>query len=149
MVGRRGLTRDALLDAFADCGASNARSFLATGNVAFSSEQPAPHLSRQLALALTRVADVDEPVCIRSVSALARLQASDPFAVTPLGAVHERCVTFLPRSPRPMPELPIRGARGDVDIFAISSKDAFGVTRLVGADPDNLGQYSRDCSARR
>ena len=140
MVGRRGLTRDVLLEAFADCGVSNARSFLATGNVAFTSDGPASQLSRTLALAIAGVTEINEPVFIRSVSELERLHAGDPFALAPPGGFHERCVTFLQSSPRSKPALPIRSQRGDVEIFSISSRNAFSVTRLVGGRPGQPGR---------
>ena len=70
MVGRRGLTREVLLDTFAQCGASDARSFLATGNVAFTSGRAPAELGPELARALASVADVEEPVFIRSLSTL-------------------------------------------------------------------------------
>lgn len=130
MVGRGGLTATVLLDAFSRCGAETARSFMATGNVILQTARDPEQLAMDASQTL------GEPVFIRGLAELARLEAGRPFDATPSG-YHERLVTFFPTGLRVVPRAPLRGQRGDFEIFAVGTREAFAFTRLVGGRPGN------------
>ncbi len=140
MVGRNGLTRDVLLRAFDEAGATGTRSYLTTGNVTFEIADPldATFASR-VEDCIEKVLGRREPIFIRTVEHLADLVESGPFAGVDSTAVHERCVTFLP-SERPWNgQLPVVGRRQDVTVFAAVGADVFSTTRLVGGRPGTAG----------
>ena len=80
MLGREGLSRDALLDAVGDAGALEARSHFTTGNVSFLA---APgDLDDVVERIEARIADVlgrQEVVAVRSLADLSHLVAADRF----------------------------------------------------------------------
>jgi uncharacterized protein (DUF1697 family) len=130
MVGRGGLSREALVGAFERCGALEPRSFMATGNVILRTARPA-RLAENVSVVLR------EPVFMRSFAELATLEASDPFARAPATEYHERFVTFFPSGLRAVPRAPLVGPRGDFQVFAIGKREAFGQTRLIADRPGN------------
>lgn len=136
MVGRKGVSREALLSAF-DQRLAAPRSFLPTGNVIFWATKDAAAVAGEAARRLRRSCGLDEPVFVRSVSDLVLLEASHPFERAPRGPHHERTVTFLPDGV--LPAVPLRGPRGDVEVFAVGRHAAFGVTRLIDGRPGNPG----------
>jgi uncharacterized protein (DUF1697 family) len=150
MVGRAGLTREAIVGAFRDCGASSAESFLATGNIVFESGSLS---ARAIAdCAETRLEDafgLREPVFVRSFEHLRALQASAPFSSAPGGEIHERTVTFFDVLARPLPTLPLRSKRGDCEVFMLGEREAFGVTWLVDGRTGNPGQLIEDLGSTR
>jgi uncharacterized protein (DUF1697 family) len=141
MVGRAGLTRDVIVGAFRDCGASFAESFLATGNIVFQSGTLS---ARSIAdCALVRLEDafgLCEPAFVRSIDDLQALQTSRPFLTVTGDGIHERTVTFFDDLSRPLPPLPIRSKRGDCEVFLLGEQEAFGVTWLVDGRTGNPGK---------
>jgi uncharacterized protein (DUF1697 family) len=141
MVGRAGLTREVIVGAFCDCGASFAESFLATGNIVFESGTlPARSIAD---CALVRLEDsfgLCEPVFVRSIDDLRALQTSAPFSTVNGDDIHERTVTFFDDLARPVPPLPIRSKRGDCEVFLLGEQEAFGVTWLVDGRTGNPGK---------
>jgi uncharacterized protein (DUF1697 family) len=141
MVGRKGLSRALLLDAFECCGAENCRSFLATGNVIFRTRVPGARFARRAAEAVRARTGIDEPIFLRTPAQLRHLIAEHPFARAPRGPHHERTVTFLPSRVRLNRQVTVSGPRGDVDVFSIRSREAFAITRLVAGRAGNPGLH--------
>jgi uncharacterized protein (DUF1697 family) len=141
MVGRAGLTREVIVGAFRDCGASFAESFLATGNIVFESGALS---AREIAdCALVRIEDafgLCEPAFVRSIESLQELQTSAPFSSVTGDDIHERTVTFFDDLSRPAAPLPIRSKRGDCEVFMLGEREAFGVTWLVDGRTGNPGK---------
>jgi uncharacterized protein (DUF1697 family) len=134
MVGRQGLTRDVLLRAFRDAGADEPVSHLATGNVSFGYAGSTVALQRSLEEAIASIVGHREPVFVRSVAALRREIAKDPFADPPFDDVYERCVSFIDVSAKAL-ALPMTSPRGDAVVFAARSREVFSVTRKVDGRP--------------
>jgi uncharacterized protein (DUF1697 family) len=96
-LGRQGLSRELVLQAFADGGARDPRSYLATGNVSFDApEDSLGHLTSLVERAIAETLGRHQPIFVRSVSRLRELAASNRFERYLTDDVCERCVTFLP-----------------------------------------------------
>jgi uncharacterized protein (DUF1697 family) len=145
MVGRAGLTREVLVGAFRDCGASSAESFLATGNIVFESGALSARSITDCALSRLGAAHgLREPAFVRSIESLRALQASAPFSSATSGDVHERTVTFFDEVVAPPPALPLRSKRGDCEVFFLGDREAFGVTWLIDGRTGNPGRLIED-----
>jgi uncharacterized protein (DUF1697 family) len=139
MVGREGLTRDVLVGIFADAGAEDPVSHLATGNVTFREVDDERGLVDRVELGLAGVLGRNEPVFVRAVDQLREQVETDPFRDAPFDDVHERCVSFTNGTVRGL-DLPMGTARGDAIAFAARDEDIFSVTRLVGGRPGTMGR---------
>ena len=136
-LGRKAQSNDALVRAFLDAGATEAESFLASGNVTFETpEVPAAVASRARDLLRERIG-FGEPSYVRSVDGLARWVESDPFQDEPGGEVNARFVTFLPEHSPGVPAVPISSDREDVTVFAFAEGAAFSVTYTIGGRQGN------------
>ena len=132
MVGRRGLTRDVLLDIFATAGAMDTRSFIATGNFAFTSTAPSVHeVAARAEAAIETVLGHREELFIRSVDELRGLDQAGFFTTGGALEDHVRIVTFLPDGLSWTAELPHTTPRGDIKIFAASGPNVFSLVRPV------------------
>jgi uncharacterized protein (DUF1697 family) len=145
MVGRAGLTRGVLEDAFRDNGASFAESFLATGNIVFEAGallagEVAECAARQLREGL----GLREPCFVRSLEDLRALQMAKPFSAASVGDVHELTISFFEELTRPLPPLPIRSRRGDCEVFLVGEREAYGVTWLIDGRTGNPGKLVED-----
>ena len=81
MVGRQGLDRETLISCFADAGARNPRSHLATGNVSFEAdEREVAKLQESVECAIASVIGRSESVILRTQAQLVDLVAAEPFA---------------------------------------------------------------------
>jgi uncharacterized protein (DUF1697 family) len=136
MVGRQGLTRAALLDVFRDAGADDPVSHLTTGNVSFGHSGSTRALQQSVESGIARILGRHEPVFVRSIAALRREVARDPFADPPFDDIYERCVTFTD-VPTQSLVLPMTTPRGDAVVFAIGARAVFSVTRQIDGRPGN------------
>ena len=133
MIGREGLHRSVLVEIFHTAGATDARSYISTGNVSFSA--PPRALAAITSRAEDRIADVigrPEPVFVRSVDYLSKLVASDPFSSSPFPDPVERTVSFTqsPIDPGGI-DLPVWSHRTDVALFGATAGEVFAVGRLI------------------
>jgi uncharacterized protein (DUF1697 family) len=140
MLGRQGLLRELVLQAFVDSGAGDPRSYLATGNVSFDADDDGlSDLTSLVERAIAKTLGRHEPIFVRSVARLAELAAGDPFAGYRTDDVHERCVTFLPGDRRWDRALPMASRRTDVSLVAAEGPEVFSVTRLISGRPGTPG----------
>ena len=139
MVGRNGLTRDVLVGIFADAGAHEPVSHLATGNVTFGGVDALSGLVDRVERAIAAVIGRTEPVFVRSIDQLREEIESDPFRYAPFEEVHERCVSFAD-GPVAGLELPVSTPRRDATAFALRGSDIYSVTRLIGGRPGTIGK---------
>jgi uncharacterized protein (DUF1697 family) len=150
MVGRNGLTADALRQMVAAAGGHEPRSHLATGNLTFTASAPSVEsIGASIEDSIESVLGRREDVLIRSVTALASAVRADPFAAMVADDVYERCVTFLPPGPPVALSLPIETPRGDTLLFARQSDDVLSITRLVGGRPGQPGKYLETATGLR
>jgi uncharacterized protein (DUF1697 family) len=139
MIGRAGLSRDVLLSIFADAGAVDSRSHLATGNVSF--DWPGGEIAvliEETQAGIERTMGRFEPVFVRSVAALRASVESEPFRVAPIADVGHRCVTFTESFARV--EFPVISVREDAYVFDAIGTDWYSVTRLVGGRGGNVNR---------
>lgn len=130
MVGRRGLSREVLLDAFESAGGAEVRSILATGNVVFRAADPdAAAVVERAARQLWEAIGLREPLVLRHLAELRALQAAQPFADAPTDEVHERFVSFFPPGATFELSLPWVSARRDLELLGRSGPQVYGVTR--------------------
>jgi uncharacterized protein (DUF1697 family) len=124
---------------FAEAGAIDPRSHLATGNVSFDWDLgEIDGLIDATQVGIARTLGRFEPVFVRSVAALQSSVASKPFRVTPIGDVGHRCVTFTESDVRL--DLPLVSVREDAYIFDCSGTDWLSVTRLVAGRGGNVNR---------
>ena len=140
MLGRQGLSRELVLQAFVDSGAGDPTSYLATGNVSFDADDDVlTDLTSLVERAIAKTLGRHEPIFVRGAVRLAELAAGDPFARYRTDDVHERCVTFLPGERRWDRVLPIASRRNDVSLIAADGPEVFSVTRKIAGRPGNPG----------
>lgn len=140
MVGRQGLGRSALLSAFAEAGADEPVSYLATGIVSFACAPEA--VAGVGAAAQARIANIlgrDEEVFVRSLAALRRRVSARPFAAAPWQDAYERCMSFTASDLRDL-ELPHVTSRKDACLFDRVGTDVYCVTRIIGGRPGSPGK---------
>ena len=138
MIGREGLHRDVLLGMFEQAGATDATSYISTGNVSFSVapdrlDDVVDRAEAELEALLGR----STPVFVRALDELVDQLDADPFAGEPFDAVYARLVTFLRTSVPPSLALPLTAPNGDWSVFAAGTAEVFSVTR---AWPDRQPQ---------
>lgn len=132
-VGGRKLSMAAVVDAVGTAGGADARTYLQSGNVVFSSSRA---VASGLSGALSAAAGFDVPVVLRSAADLARVVSGQPLA-GPESAWH---VTFLESAPaRPSVSALDPSAYGG-DSFAVVRRevylrtpDGYGRTKLTNA----------------
>ena len=139
MVGRNGLTRDALLDIFTGAGGQEPASHLVTGNVTFQLVDDVESFQRRAEQSLHEVIGHHEPIFIRSLSYLAKQIEMNPFRELPFDDVYERCVSFAKHPLGALP-LPIATAREDAVAFARYEDDIYSVTRLLKGRTGTVGK---------
>jgi uncharacterized protein (DUF1697 family) len=149
MIGRAGLHRDVLLGIFAEAGATEPRSHLATGNVSFGWDgDDVSGLIAATQIGIAATMGRFEPVFVRSVATLRSAVQSLPFQPTPIRDVGHRCVTFT-ETPGHL-ELPLVSPRLDAYIFGTRGTDFVSVTRLVdgrGGNINRMVEKAMSCSA--
>ena len=131
MVGRNGLTREVLCEAFKQGGAGEVNSFLATGNLIFDGEEGRVLEITAHAAALLVKIGCKEPFFVRSLVYLVAIITFDPFAAAPRDNIYEQCITFLPGKLSGLATLPIQSPRRDVEIFSLEEFEAYSITRKI------------------
>jgi uncharacterized protein (DUF1697 family) len=140
MIGRKGLFRVPLLAAFESCGAVRPRSVIATGNVIFELRGSLAEFHSRLGPALRRRFRLEEPVYLRSIAQLRKLQGLRRIASARDTEVYVRCVSFGPRR-FPLPPLPVLSARGDVELLAQGGADVVSAAWKIGSGPGSPGAW--------
>ena len=128
MIGREGLHRSALLEMFERAGATEATSYISTGNVSFRTHD-VESVTAAVEDDLAALLDRPTPVYVRSLAELERLLDDDRFAGAPFDDVHARLVTFFRSAVPASIELPVDAANGDWSVFAAGPAELFSVTR--------------------
>ena len=119
--------------AFELAGFTDVRTLLTSGNVVFSARSASEaELARRAEAAMAQHLDRSFVTFIRSVDALRKLLASEPYAGFPAKRGFKRVVTFLKTAPKTKLALPlaIDGAR----VLAVEGREVFGDYR-----PSNRG----------
>lgn len=132
MVGREGLHREVLVDAFVGAGATDVVSYITTGNASFRA--PAAEVDQirvAVEVHLEEIVGRRTELFVRSHAELREMSRSDPFHDAPLTGRFDRVVTFLPSSPPEDLALPITSSDGDVVVFSAGPRELFTVSANV------------------
>ncbi len=124
MVGREGLHREVILDAFLQAGAADPASHLATGNVSFDAD-PAdiPALTQRAGAGLGAVVGRKIEVFVRSVDELREVDADAIYSTAPFPP-RDRLVTYFHEPPN----------FGDAEIPGLIQEDRTAVLVIDGSD---------------
>lgn len=142
MQGRRGLTKDMLVQAFVQAGATEAVTHLTTGNVSFRLDKEQPALfRRKVEHALEAILGKKEPVFVYSLGVLSRIDFDGIFGNYACEEVYERCITFTDGCFFHEEELPVRSANKDVEIIRIDGSFIFSITRLQNNKPGGPNKW--------
>lgn len=141
LVGRQGLTTGLLLASATEAGATNPKNYITTGNLTFDA-QPGeiPSIRRRLGASISAIVGHSEEVFIRSIPNLQSLADLNPFEGSPVAEVLDRYVSFVDESSGD-PELPINSRRGDICVFAATSREVFSVTTLIDGRASGPGPF--------
>ncbi len=132
MVGRDGLHREVLLDAFLAAGATDVVSYITTGNVSFrASVSAVVEIHDAVEARLEDIVGRRTELYIRSHAELDEMRRSDPFLDAPLAGEVGRVVTFMASAPPDDLVLPITSPDGDVVVFASGPRELFTVAAMV------------------
>lgn len=135
-VGGHTVKMDALRKHFEELGFGNVRSYIQSGNVFFTSDEPdraalAERIERHLRAAL----GYEAPACLRTMAELERVVATDPFAGLTVTPDMRLCVMFTNDAIPPDLALPLRSPKGDMEIVATTEHEAFVVWYLKDGRP--------------
>ncbi len=143
MLGRGGVEREALLEAFTHAGAASARSHITTGNVTFQAPGESVHaITAAVQADLLRMAGTQKQLFVRSAPELRALARAAPFATWEhRSGAHELAVIFL-SSPTELPfSLPSLSDRGDTTYISRTDREVFIGTHLVDGRAGNPGAW--------
>jgi uncharacterized protein (DUF1697 family) len=139
MIGREGLTRVVVLDAFQSAGAVDPTNHLATGNVAFDADpRSVDLLVAQVSARLSEVKGRSTPIFVRSLDELASTRWDDIFASRPAGYDKDLLVTFVPGHAPPL-DLPLAGPKDLSVVFDHRPGALFSASRSVDGQTSNPG----------
>ena len=142
MVGRNGLDRDILVDAFREHGATRVDSVLATGNLVFDAKpSQVEGIVYGARHALQTKVGLAEPMFLREFRELKELAPFLPFASPRFATVHERCVTFLSSGSQLRGRLPYHSPREDFEVVVAYELNVFSATWLVANRPGQPGKW--------
>jgi len=129
-VGGRSVHKDALREAFARAGASDARTFIQSGNVVFGAEPGAVEaIVAGASRRLRPVLGAEPVVMVRSAAEIARLLRLGPFARTAAPASVKRYIVFLADPPVMRPRLPLLVPKEELDLVHVSRREGWVVSR--------------------
>jgi uncharacterized protein (DUF1697 family) len=132
MIGREGMTRQALLGFFVNHGATDPVSYISTGNVGFTCGPSRLNaIVSRVEESIAGVLGRSEPLYVRTLARLAEIAAEDPFAGTLGEVAADRVVTFTQDRVDLSVELPFTSERGDVAILRIGEREIYSVSILV------------------
>lgn len=130
-VGGRGIVKkETLRNAFARAGASNVRTFIASGNVLFDAEPSrVDTLVADARRRLRALLGAEPVIMVRSATEMRRLLRRGPFAGVEAPATIKRYILFLAGAPGRRPGLPITHAKEALDLVHIAARDCWVVSR--------------------
>jgi len=142
MHGRKGITKDLLVQAFEKNGAETVASHLTTGNLSFQLRESnvrafKQNVEKELQLILTK----PEPVFIYSEQELSLIDFDEIFRDYQSEDIYERCITFVENNFILNDSLPIQLANNSLEIIRIDKHLVFSVTRLHNGRPGSPNKW--------
>jgi uncharacterized protein (DUF1697 family) len=117
-----------LVRAFTAAGFTEVRTLLSSGNLVFRAATGGEAaLERQAEAALVETLGRTFPTYVRSIAALEKLLAGEPYAPFGLAPDAKRVVTFLRVAPRAKPDLPVE--RSGAGLYALRGRELYSAYR--------------------
>lgn len=131
MVGRDGLHRQVMLDAFEQSGATSPINYISTGNVSFEADaQKMTAMTEEIEQRLESIVQRRTEVFVRSLDELVAMAESEPFTGHPLtGSVAESVAFFYDKAPTD-DLLPLVSKAGDVAVFGEDARHWYTVAKV-------------------
>lgn len=129
--------------AFIEAGASEAKSFLTNGTIAFhaSGIRSAKKILATASESLGASCGLVEPAFLREIPYLAALVETQPFQSIDLDTVYDCCITFLhPKAVIPR-SFPRASPRGDVKIMQVTDSEVLSVSYKPGKTPGSPNAF--------
>ncbi|HEX9035426.1 MAG TPA: DUF1697 domain-containing protein [Ktedonobacterales bacterium] len=141
-VGGHQVKMDQLRAILRDAGLENARTYIQTGNVFFDSdESDQRRLTGLIEERLREALGFAVPTCLRSTTEVERTLAQDPFTAADVSPDSRLNVVFA-ASPIPAGiAAPVWSPRRDMEIRAVTERDAFVVWYLLDGRPPSSGAF--------
>jgi uncharacterized protein (DUF1697 family) len=146
-VGGHTVKMDRLRDLFADLGLDHVRTYIASGNVFFDTDEAPDALAPRVEEHLAQVLGFEVPTILRTPEEVAAVLEGAPFkGITP--APDERfCVTFtrevIPSGVAP----PMASPSGDMEIVGVGDRVAYVVWRIRNGRPPSSNFAERTLPA--
>lgn len=135
-VGGHVVKMERLRPMFAELGLSNVGSYIQSGNIFFDTdESDRAALTARIEAHLLASLGYAVPVMLRTIAELETILALEPFKHLDVTDDMRLCVMFL-SNPAPADlELPLRSPKNDMDIVAVTEREAFVVWHIVNGRP--------------
>ncbi len=121
----------ALVTAFSAAGCRNVRTFIQSGNVIFESSAGEQAIHRNLKAKLRSLLGTEPGIFLRTLDEVSALVERDPFAKSRAEQNVTLYVAFLSERPRVSPQFPLLYPKEGLEVFGISGREAFILSRPV------------------
>lgn len=135
-VGGHNVKMDRLRELFSELGLDNVRSYIASGNIFFETEdEDRQSLSTRIERHLHEALGFEVPVFLRTVFEVEAILTQEPFKDIELDADKRFCVVFTDQPLDERMELPAHSSKNDMDIVAVNTYEAFVVWHIIKGRP--------------
>lgn len=136
-VGGRTVKMQRLREVFAELGLGNVRSYINSGNLFFDVDDDTDRaeLTTRIETALLDALGYEVPVFLRTLDEVQVLVDSDAFNATELTPDLRFCVVFTAEPIRQDQVLPWTSPRNDMDVVAVTEREAFVIWRIINGRP--------------
>lgn len=133
-VGGHVVTMDRLRREFESLALDGVETFIASGNVIFSSRGAAAALEKRIEAKLAAALGYEVATMLRTDSEVAALAALRPFPEAAMKKAAGLYVAFLERAPGKSAERTIAGLRNDIDDLHLEGRELFWLCRARSSD---------------
>ncbi len=131
--GKNSIKMEVLRQIFTDCGFSNVRSYIQSGNIIFSYKKVEINsLSRKIEEQIIKSASLNIPVLLRTREQLEEMIKLDPFKDASPIENSKQYVVFLSTKPLISHQLPLLSEKDGLELVSIINEDAFLLSFPIG-----------------
>lgn len=128
-VGGHVVTMDRLRREFEALGLDQVETFIASGNVIFSSRSAAATLAKRIEARLEKSLGYEVATMLRTDAEVAAVEAFRPFPEPAMKAAAALYVAFLDRAPGKTAERTLAGFRTEIDDFRLEGRELYWLCR--------------------
>jgi uncharacterized protein (DUF1697 family) len=129
---------------FQEMGFTRVSSYIQSGNIFFESlESDEQQLETSIAMKLKGALGYDVRVYVRTVAELTRIIARDPFRNLTVRTDMRACIVFLD-GPIPSLDLPLFSPKRDMEVVAVSDREAYVLWYIVNGRPPASSAFLKD-----